>query len=346
MGCRIDLPGLFAARTGWGTAERLCSRRAACDRAACDRAACDRAACEPVTEQPVTEQPVTEQPVTEQPVTEQPVTEQPVTEQPVTEQPVTEQPVTEQPVMAITESDATSNLPPAGAEAPAPGVVGLLTWTGWIAAALLAVVLLLLVKRWRTAFETKEWLLLPSFHAAALSEQLESLKHGTLQLRERMANGLAGHSSQLGSLESAVRDTRAEFAILREELDRKASEINHLRLGHEFRNRRSVLRVVAHALQIIEEDAAKSVEPQATLEGLRVELMECLENHAVTRLVYEPGTRLVDARGISVQESQREPAPSEDLRGTIGETLRPAFVAIGPGGDEEILAHSRVRFFA
>lgn len=225
------------------------------------------------------------------------------------------------------------------------GLGSLFAWTGWLVALLLAGLLLLLVWRWRTAFETKEWLLVPSLQASRLVERMEAVEAAATAMQKRVAAGMAKQADAVGAVTANVQEARGEFAILAEDLERKAREIKDLRMGHEFHSRRPVLRAVAHALQIIEEDAAGGVEPRATLEGIHAELLECLENHAVSRVVNAPGTRLADARGVSVRDSTREAAPADDRKGTIGETLRSAYVAAGLGGEEEVLIQSKVRIY-
>jgi hypothetical protein len=55
--------------------------------------------------------------------------------------------------------------------------------------------------------------------------------------------------------------------------------------------------------------------------------------------------RLSDAKGVSTQESIKEAASEDSQKGTIGETIRSAYVVVGPAGDEEVLRHARVRIF-
>lgn len=198
---------------------------------------------------------------------------------------------------------------------------------------------------WRTTFENKEWLLLPSESAADMKGELQRLVHNTHSLEASLRGSEQTHSKGVESLSQTIQDTRAEFAILREELDRKTREIADLKLGHEFHARRPVLRAVAHALQIIDE-ATHSGEPsESTLAGVATELRECLEDNRVIARTFEPGTKLADAKGVSTQESIREPAADHSLKGTIGETLRCAYVVIGPSGTEDIVRPARVKIY-
>ena len=218
-------------------------------------------------------------------------------------------------------------------------------WLGWLLSLLLVVYLIRAQAGWRTAFENKEWLLLPSESAADMTGVLQRLVHNTHDLESSLRGSAQTHSKGVESLSQTIQDTRAEFAILREELDRKTREIADLKLGHEFHARRPVLRAVAHAMQIIDE-ATHSGEPsESTLVGVATELRECLEDNRVIARTFEPGTKLADAKGVSSQESIREPAADHSLKGTIGETLRCAYVVIGPSGTEDIVRPARVKIY-
>ena len=218
-------------------------------------------------------------------------------------------------------------------------------WLGWLLSLLLVVYLIRAQAGWRTAFENKEWLLLPSDRAADMTDVLQRLVHNTHGLASSLSGSAQTHSKGVESLSQAIQDTRAEFTILREELDRKTREIADLKLGHEFHARRPVLRAVAHAMQIIDE-ATHSGEPsESTLAGVATELRECLEDNRVIARTFERGTKLADAKGVSTQESIREPAADHSLRGTIGETLRCAYIVIGPSGTEDIVRPARVKIY-
>jgi hypothetical protein len=218
-------------------------------------------------------------------------------------------------------------------------------WAGWMLSLLLALYLIRAQGKWRAAFENKEWLLLPSHSAHQLEEGLQRLAHHAAALTSRVQESATKSSKHVESVSQAIHDTRSEFAILREELDQKTKEIANLKLGHDFHSRRPVLRAVAHALQIIEEDQACGRNSEVTLDGVAVELRECLQDNNVVVKKYEPGMKLSDAKGVSTQESIKEPASEDSLKGTIGETIRSAYVVVGPAGDEEVLRHARVRIF-
>jgi len=218
-------------------------------------------------------------------------------------------------------------------------------WTGWMLSLLLALYLIRAQEKWRAAFENKEWLLLPSHTANQLEDGLRQLADHAAALTNRVQESATKSSRHVDAVAQAIHGTRSEFAILREELDRKTNEIANLKMGHEFHSRRSVLRAVAHALQIIEEDQACGRNSEATLDGVAVELRECLQDNNVVAKKYDPGMRLSDAKGVSTQESIKEAASEDSLKGTIGETIRSAYVVLGPAGDEEVLRHARVRIF-
>lgn len=218
-------------------------------------------------------------------------------------------------------------------------------WLGWLLSLLLVVYLIRAQAGWRTAFENKEWLLLPSERAADMTDVLQRLVHNTRGLASSLTVSTQSQLKGVESLSQAIQETRSEFAILREELDRKTREIADLKLGHEFHARRPVLRAVAHALQIIEEGTHSGEPPESTLAGVATELRECLEDNRVIARSFEPGTRLADAKGVSTQESIREPAADDSMKGTIGETLRCAYFVMGPSGVEDIVRPARVRIY-
>lgn len=233
------------------------------------------------------------------------------------------------------------------ATAPAPPISNgsWWPWLGWLLSLLLVVYLIRAQAGWRTAFENKEWLLLPSENAADMTDALQQLVHKTHGLESSLKGSAQTHSKGVESLSQTIQDTRAEFAILREELDRKTREIADLKLGHEFHARRPVLRAVAHAMQIIDEATHAGELSDSTLAGVATELRECLEDNRVIARSFEPGTKLAEAKGVSTQESIREPAADDSLKGTIGETLRCAYVVIGPSGAEDIVRPARVKIY-
>jgi len=178
---------------------------------------------------------------------------------------------------------------------------------------------------------------MPSQHGAELARGFVALGDQTVRSLESVVAACNSNSRQAAEAAVAARDTRGEFTILRDELDRKTKEVADLKMGHEFHHRRPLLRRIIRALEIIAEDAVASRDAQATLAGVIVELQECLEENAVTRFENPPGTKLAEARSLDVAGCSREPAPDESVRGTVAATLRPAYVARGPNGDEVVL---------
>ena len=226
--------------------------------------------------------------------------------------------------------------------------VGWSTWmsmAGWLLSTLLACYLLLSQRQWRIAFQDREWLMMPSRTADQMRESVQSLSRGANELNARVDRSFGDHTQQLVGIAQAIHDTRSEFTILRNELDRKTKEIADLKIGHDFQSRKSILRAVAYAMQIIEEDQCGGRDAAETLKGVVVELQECLQDNNVMAVRYEPGTRLTDTKGVSTQESIKEQAPEPHLKGTIGDTMRPAYVIVGPSGSEEIVRQARVRIY-
>jgi hypothetical protein len=98
-------------------------------------------------------------------------------------------------------------------------------------------------------------------------------------------------------------------------------------------------------MQIIEEDQCGGRDAAETLKGVVVELQECLQDNNVIAVRPDPGVRLTETKGVSIQESIKEQAPEPHLKGTIRDTLRPAYVIVGPSGSEEIVRQARVRIY-
>jgi hypothetical protein len=216
---------------------------------------------------------------------------------------------------------------------------------GWVLSILLAALLVVLVGRWKTAFEYKEWLLMPSDHARQLQGALQALEKTTLTHLERVAHRVASAGDDLRSVNAAIQETGAGFSILREELDNKTKQITALRLGQEFHVRRPVLVRVIRALEIIDDDLSHQRDMRQTLEGVRVELRECLDDNAVSVHTPETGSRLAEAKAIDVQNARLEVTDDEALKGTIAATDRPAYIARGAQGFEEVLVPAKVRVY-
>lgn len=230
-------------------------------------------------------------------------------------------------------------------ERPATGWSTWMSMAGWLLSGLLVCYLLLSQRQWRIAFQDKEWLLMPSQTADQMREGVQSLSRHAKALDARVDRSFGDHTQQLVGIAQAIHDTRSEFAILRDELDRKTKEIADLKIGHDFQSRKSILRAVAYAMQIIEEDQCGGRDAAETLKGVVVELQECLQDNNVMAVRPDPGARLTETKGVSIQESIREQAPEPHLKGTIRDTLRPAYVIVGPSGSEEIVRQARVRIY-
>lgn len=226
-----------------------------------------------------------------------------------------------------------------------PTLLGAAALAGWVLSLLLALLLLRLVGRWRTAFENKEWLLVPSGQASQLQAALLALAQTTGNQLERVSERVAAAGDDVRTSTAAIQETRAEFSILRDELDSKTREVAALRLGQEFHVRRPVLMRVIRALDIIDDDLTNQRDIRQTVEGVRVELRECLEDNAIFIHTPTPGTRLSEAKGVDAQGARQEPTQDEALWGTIASTDRPAYVARGPQGAEEVLVPAKVRVF-
>jgi hypothetical protein len=217
--------------------------------------------------------------------------------------------------------------------------------TGWLIAVLLLVLMIRLVGRWRTAFETKEWLLMPSNGARQLGVLLQSLAETTATRLDKMSHHVAATGEDIRVATREIHDTRSEFSILREELDQKTKELALLRLGQGFHVRRPVIMCVIRALEIIHDDVSHGRDLKETLEGVRVELQECLDDNAVFSHTPAAGTRLADAKGVDALGAQQVPTSEDTMKGTIAGTDRPGYVVRGPQGNEEVLVPAKVRVF-
>lgn len=243
---------------------------------------------------------------------------------------------------------------PIGAEA-APGVpVGehgpdfawaLAAISGWSLCLLLVAYLIIKQKKWRAAFETKEWLLLPSETAHQVIRSLESLANMVSNTAEQVA---VRADLAKGASVRAVEETRGmreEFGILREELESRHKELKASQLGQEFHYRRAVLMRVIRALEIIDEDAAQTLDPSKTIHGIKVELEECLQDNHVHIQQPNVGQRIADTVGFDSRSARREPTDDPSLRGTVASVERPAYVVTGPRGLQETLVPARVTVF-
>jgi hypothetical protein len=151
----------------------------------------------------------------------------------------------------------------------------------------------------------------------------------------------------MSSRRASESDHQSAFAILREEISRKSKELEDAQLGNDFRSKRPTLIALARAFDIIWQDQqSQGVPAESTLNGVASELREALEDHGITQLINPPGIPLDQATGIDVKNSTRSVPTSDDDRGKILDTIRPAYVLREGDTVKEILIPSLVRYFA
>ena len=217
--------------------------------------------------------------------------------------------------------------------------------SGWLTAFLLAALLLFVFRRWRIAFETQTFLMLPSSQADLLKRSLEDVVATLHQLNKATGQQTSRFSSALTEIGGVVSNTRNEFLILREDLVTKSEEIKSLRLGQEFLHQRSVLLRMVRALEIIDDDGRHDRDPAKTLTGVRIELEECLEDCGVVAVsppIGEPVSKAshVDSR-MMMYVGSRDPSKY----GLVASVESPAYVYRSPNGGEAMLTPSRISVF-
>jgi hypothetical protein len=216
---------------------------------------------------------------------------------------------------------------------------------GWLISGLLVIYLILLQKRWRTAFETKEWMLLPSETGANVVQGLDHLANMVSNTAQQVAER-ADHAKRAALHASeASKSVREEFAILREELEARQKELKLLQLGQEFHYRRPALMRIIRALEIIDDDMTHRRDPTRTLEGVRVELDECLQDNHVFTIRPEIGKAIAETAGFDGRSARRLETADTARKGTVAEVERPAYVVSGPSGHREVLVPARVTVF-
>jgi len=142
-------------------------------------------------------------------------------------------------------------------------------------------------------------------------------------------------------------ESQSAFAILQEELNRKTKEIELIRLGNDYRSKRPLLISLARAFDIIAHDGSCQNAPaETTLKGVGTELREAIEDHGIVSLLYPQGTCLAEALAIDHANSTRMPSMSDDDKGKISETLRPAYVLKEGDNIRDILIPALVRYYA
>ncbi len=204
---------------------------------------------------------------------------------------------------------------------------------GWLGLFLALALMIRLTGKWKTAFNEKEWTLIPTLEGTAMlhaikinSDRLERLQEATLEAVD------------------ATRATREEFGILGTELDKKSQELQIMRMGQEFHNRKAIILAAIRALEAIGIDAAAGDDPHNTLRGISVDLTEALEDNHVVTYVPPVGER-IPTRGVDAGSARHTPIAEHTLVGTIASVERPAYIATGPSGDEEVLKAAVVTIY-
>jgi hypothetical protein len=234
----------------------------------------------------------------------------------------------------------------------------------WMATSIISMLLCLVLatwmlyatSRWRTAFKAKEWMLLPDSAGteihSALKEMTASQKDSILKFSNVQVRSLqdfepfvrrACTQAELAGAESTA--LRTEFSILRDELEAKSKEIKELQLGRDFHSRRSILLRVIKAFEAIDQDSSLGVDAARTLEGVRAELEECLEDNAIKVVKPIVGERISEAKLIDPRSAAKENAPDATLKGTVSAVERPAYVVRRLDGQEELLIPARVTVY-
>lgn len=212
-------------------------------------------------------------------------------------------------------------------------IVFIVLASGWALAILALVLLIVLVGKWKTAFSEKDWTLVPTLEGTAM---LRATEVSVVQMKHLEEVVL--------SASEATRQTREEFGILGRDLDAKAEEIRTLRMGSEFHHRKALIRAAIRALEAIGIDKAAGTSPEITLRGIAVDLEEALEDNHVECFTPPVGER-VPTRGVETASSRRLVTTDSALVGTIASVERPAYIASGPGGFEELLHPAAVTIY-
>ena len=211
---------------------------------------------------------------------------------------------------------------------------------GWVALVIVLIILVTLVSKWKTAFNDKEWTLVPTLDAASWIERINKNTHAVNALAD--ATHRAEETAQR-TLEAAE-GTRKEFGILGPQLDLRDQQITELRMGQEYHHRKALLLSAVRALTAISVDAQAEDDPLMTLAGIRIDLEEALEENHVEVVTPTIGATL-PARGVDAGSARHIPTPDEALVGTIASVERPAYIARGPAGSEDVLRPAAVSVY-
>ncbi len=200
-------------------------------------------------------------------------------------------------------------------------MISFLLAASWVLVALLAVTMLVAVRKWKAAFADKEWTLAPTLEVgeitaavASAQDELEFLRGATLEARD------------------ASQGVREEFAILGRELDARTQEVRELRMGQAFVAQRPFMAASVRAIDAIEYDRDLASDPIKTLQSIEVDLTELLEDHGVEVVTPAVGDRL-PARGVDPGSARHVPTGDAAKVGTLASVDRPAYIAVGPAAE-------------
>ncbi len=202
-------------------------------------------------------------------------------------------------------------------------MISFLLVASWVLVALLAVTMLVAVRKLKTAFTYKGWTLAPTWEVgkitaalAAAQDELARLRGATFEARD------------------ASQGVREEFAILGRELDARTQEVRELRMGQAFVAQRPFMAASVRAIEAIKCDRDPTSDPIKTLQGIEVDLTELLEDHGVEVVTPAVGDRL-PARGVDPGAARHVPTGDAAKVGTLASVDRPAYIAVGP--DPEVV---------
>lgn len=204
---------------------------------------------------------------------------------------------------------------------------------GWVALLLTLILLIALVRKWKASFREREWVLMPAPDGERMLTTIEMNAEHAMRLEEVARGALEASSA-----------TREDFSILRTQLDLQADEIRDLRRGEAQLHRRPFVLAMVRALDAIEVDQSAGTDPTTTLTGVRIDLLETLEDNHVERVLPAVGSRL-PVRGVDAGSMRSIESDDPNLIGTIASVERPAFIAVGPGGQEDLLRPALVTVY-
>ncbi len=200
-------------------------------------------------------------------------------------------------------------------------MISFLLVASWVLVALLAITMLVAVRKWKAAFKNKDWTLTPTLAVGDLTAALAAAQDELARLR-----------SATFEARDASQGVREEFAILGRELDARTQEVRELRMGQAFVAQRPFMAASVRAIDAIESDRDLASSPITTLRGIEVDLMELLEDHGVEVVTPAVGDRL-PARGVDPGSADYVPTGDAAKVGTLASVDRPAYIAVGPDAE-------------